>query len=168
VVAETVTPGRLTLRRPRADDVDAVFRIHGDPRTNRHNPDGPQRDRREAEAMLAFFLAHWDEHGFGYWAVEDETGSVIGFGGLMRRPRGDGEVLNLYYRFAPEAWGRGYATEVALAAVGLARSLPAALPVIAKTRPTNEAAKRVALRAGLVRRPDLDHGGFAVFVLPEP
>jgi RimJ/RimL family protein N-acetyltransferase len=166
VEADTVTTARLVLRRPRADDVDAVFLVHGDPRTNLHNPDGPQRDRREAEAMLAFFLAHWEEHGFGYWAVEGEGGRVIGFGGLMRRPRGDGEVLNLYYRFAPESWGRGYATEVALAAVELARSLDADLPVMAKTRPANEAAKRVALRAGLVRRPELDHAGFAVFVLP--
>jgi RimJ/RimL family protein N-acetyltransferase len=166
VETETVTTARLTLRRPRPDDVDAVFRIHGDPRTNLHNPDGPQRDRREAEAMLAFFLAHWEEHGFGYWAVEDGGARVIGFGGLMRRPRGDGEVLNLYYRFEPEAWGRGYATEVALAAVELARSRHAAIPVVAKTRPANEAAKRVALRAGLVRRPELDHAGFAVFVLP--
>jgi RimJ/RimL family protein N-acetyltransferase len=166
---DRVATARLTLRRPRPDDVDAVFRIHGDPRTNAHNPDGPQRDVREAEAMLAFFLDHWDEHGFGYWAVEDATGRVIGFGGLMRLRQRDGaEVLNLSYRFEPDAWGRGYATEVARAAVALAETLGADLPVIARTRQANEPAKRVALRAGLERRADLDRDGFAYFALGYP
>jgi RimJ/RimL family protein N-acetyltransferase len=163
---ETVTTARLTLRRPRPEDAGAVFRIHGDPEANLHNPDGPQRSVDEAERLLAFFLDHWAEHGFGYWAVEDPSARAIGFGGVMRLPREDGDVLNLYYRFEPDAWGHGYATETALAAVELARSLPGAMPVVAKTRPTNEPAKRVALRAGLERRPDLDRGGFVAFALP--
>ena len=162
---DSVRTARLTLRRPSPDDLDAVFRIHGDPGANLHNPDGPQRTIEEAARLLAFFLEHWAEHGFGYWAVEDRSGRVIGFGGVMRLPRDEGDVLNLYYRFEPDAWGRGYATETALAAVELARSLPA-LPVVAKTRPANEPAKRVALRAGLERRPDLDGGGFVAFALP--
>jgi [ribosomal protein S5]-alanine N-acetyltransferase len=164
---ETVSTARLILRRPRPDDLDAVFRIHGDPRTNVHNPDGPQRDLHEAEQLLALFLDHWVEQGFGYWAVEDGNGRVIGFGGLMRLRRSDGErVLNLYYRFEPDAWGHGYATEVALASIELARTLGGREPVIAKTRPTNEAAQRVALRAGLERRPELDRDGFVFFALP--
>ena len=147
-----------------------MFRIHGDPRTNAHNPDGPQRDLGEAAELLAFFLDHWDGHGFGHWAVERtrEPGRVIGFGGVMRIRRRDGtEVLNLYYRFEPDAWGQGYATEVALAAVELARSLGTGLPLQARTRTANEAAQRVALRAGLERRSDLDADGFAYFVLPD-
>ena len=167
--APTRATARLTLRRPRQDDLDAVFRIHGDPRTNEHNPDGPQRDLREAAELLSFFVDHWAEHGYGHWAVErtGDPGRVIGFGGVMRLPRRDGtEVLNLYYRFEPDAWGQGYATEVALAAVELARSLGTGLLVQARTRPANEAAQRVALRAGLERRSDLDADGFVYFALP--
>ena len=67
------------LRRPTADDVDAMFRIHGDPRTNEHYPDGP----------------------------------VIGFCGVRHGTWLVRPVLNLGYRFAPEAWGRGLASSVA-------------------------------------------------------
>jgi hypothetical protein len=38
--------GRLLLRRPTPDDLDDVFRIHGDELTNAHNPAGP--DDRDA------------------------------------------------------------------------------------------------------------------------
>jgi hypothetical protein len=68
-----VSTPRLTLRRIRPDDLGAVFRIHGDPRTNAHNPDGPQRDLREAEELLAFFLTHWDDYAFGYRAARAAT-----------------------------------------------------------------------------------------------
>jgi len=74
----------------------------------------------------------------------------------MRLTWRDRDVLNLYYRLRPDAWGRGYATEVARTAVGLARSYMPHLPVIARTRLANIASIRTTERAGLVRRPDLD------------
>ncbi len=65
-------------------------------------------------------------------------------------------MLNLYYRFTPSAWGKGYATELARTAVALAREHLPQWPVIALTRVENTASIRTAERAGLLRRSDLD------------
>lgn len=145
------------MRRPTADDLDDVFRIHGDPRTNRFNPAGPDADTDASRARLAGWLAHWAEHGFGYWAVESDDGAVIGFCGVRLETWLGRPVLNLYYRFAPEVWGRGVASAVAAHAVAEARGHSPGRPVLAYTTEDNEASQRTALAASLVRRPDLEH-----------
>jgi RimJ/RimL family protein N-acetyltransferase len=148
---------RLLLRAVSDGDVDASFAIHGDPATYRFHPGGVTRTRAQAAAQLAGWQREWRELGFGFWAVslaaEDR---VIGFGGLTRRVFRERPVLNTYYRFAPSAWGHGYATEMARTALELARRLLPELPVIVRTRPGNLAAQAVAEKLGLRRAPDLE------------
>ena len=59
------------------------------------------------------------------------------------------EVLNLYYRFAPDSQGKGYAKEAAAAAIAKARERFPQLPVVAIIDPTNEASIGLALKLGL-------------------
>lgn len=156
---------RLSLDRPTIGDLPAVHAIHADPRTNRHNPAGPATDLPASRRMVEEWLAHWDRFGFGYWAVrESPGGEVIGAGGVRHR---DG-ALNLYYRFAVSAWGRGFATELAIAAVRLAaRDLPG-VPVVAVVHPDNAASRRVAERAGLhPAGPTRHHGGMRLLMTTE-
>ena len=148
---------RLLLRAVAERDVDASFAIHGDPATYRFHPGGVTRSRAQAAAQLADWQCEWTELGFGFWAVSraaDEP--LIGFGGLTRRVFRKRPVLNTYYRFAPSAWGHGYATEMAGAALGLAQRLLPDMPVIVRTRPANVAARAVAEKLGLMRAPELD------------
>ncbi len=163
---ERVETERLVLRRPRLDDLDDHHRIHADPRTWEHNPEGRHTDRPASERQLLHWLAHWQERRFGYWTVERE-GRVIGFGGLWVLPdwHGLGAVLNIYYRLEPEAWGNGYATELVRAALELYRRELADLPAVARVRPGNVESMRVAERAGLERRPDLDDEEFMVYAV---
>jgi ribosomal-protein-alanine N-acetyltransferase len=168
-VSEVVTPGelraaftrvhtsRLLLRAVAENDVDASFAIHGDPATYRFHPGGVTRSRAQAAAQLAGWQREWTELGFGFWAVSRAAEEpVIGFGGLTRRVFRKRPVLNTYYRFAPSAWGHGYATEMAGAALGLAQRLLPDMPVIVRTRPENVAARAVAEKLGLTRAPELD------------
>jgi ribosomal-protein-alanine N-acetyltransferase len=152
-----VNTERLILRRLRVDDGPAVFAIHGDPATNLHNPDGPHRGLATSEKMLRSYLDHWETFGFGIWAVtlsSDEH--VIGFGGIEHLLWRQRDILNLYYRLSPGAWGNGYAAEMARTAVALAQEHLPQLPIVARTRAGNIASIRTAERAGLLRRPDLD------------
>jgi RimJ/RimL family protein N-acetyltransferase len=145
-------------------DLDAVYRIHADPRTNKHNPAGPDPDREASRARLAEWIDHWDGHGFGYWTVEvastEQRGSVpdavVGFSGVRHETWLSRPVLNLYYRFAADSWGRGYASEVARHAVAWAAENHPGIPVLARTKPENIPSQRTAQAAGLVRRHDLE------------
>jgi RimJ/RimL family protein N-acetyltransferase len=45
---------------------------------------GVPQTREQSEAQIARFARHWEERGFGLWAVEDKaTGAFIGFIGPL-------------------------------------------------------------------------------------
>ncbi|MEV7186234.1 GNAT family N-acetyltransferase [Kitasatospora sp. NPDC093102] len=147
---------RLVLTRPQESDVEAVFAIHGDPETNRYNPHGPQREIAQAQAMLDGFVTDWVRDGVGYCAVaaREEPGTVIGFAGLCLHTLDGERVFNLYYRFRPSAWGKGYAAEAARAAMAEALPRFPGIPVTALIRADNLPSRRLAERLGLVADPD--------------
>jgi RimJ/RimL family protein N-acetyltransferase len=139
---------RLTLRRPTIDDTTFYTAVHSDERLYTHAPHVRVTDPAVHEADLRGWLAGWDQHGFGYWVVEETaTGMPVGFAGV--RPS-DG-FLNLYYRFAAEAHGRGFAKEVSREAVVMAAEWLTGRPVQALVKEHNIASVRTALSAGLVR-----------------
>jgi RimJ/RimL family protein N-acetyltransferase len=140
---------RLLLCHPAATDADAYFAINSDPATNLHNPAGPLVDRSAIAPVLELWARHWREEGYGYWTVRDPgSGEVLGFGGVRPPLRGE-DFLNLYYRFRPTAWGKGYATEVGRAALVLAAKAAPGRVVVALIRPANKPSINVARRLGL-------------------
>jgi RimJ/RimL family protein N-acetyltransferase len=152
----------LLLRRPTPQDLQALYEIHADPRTNRFNPHGPMASRQAAQELLAAITAHWAQHGFGYWTVAQPQAPhrVIGVGGLVEKQVPGFQGLNLYYRFRPEAWGRGLATALARRAIAFADTvLGRRREVFARARPDNRPSIRVLERAGFVctgRTQDVD------------
>lgn len=140
---------RLLLCRPAIADADAYFAINSDPATNLHNPAGPMVDPTAAAPVLELWARHWREEGYGYWTVRDPgSGQVLGFAGVRPPLRGE-DFLNLYYRFRPSAWGKGYATEVSRAALALAAKAAPGRVVVALIRPKNEPSIAVARRLGM-------------------
>ncbi len=124
---------RLLLRRLSIGDGPAMFAIHGDPATNLYNPHGPHPDLATSEEMLRSCLDHWENFGFGIWAVTlPQHEHIIGFGGIEHLHWQQRDVLNLYYRFTPGAWGNGYATESGTNGRGPCTGTP---PTVARNRP---------------------------------
>jgi RimJ/RimL family protein N-acetyltransferase len=159
------TDERIRLRRPCLDDLAAVFRIHGDPRTNTFNPAGPDPNLQASEDRLVSWLASWAEDGIGYHAVVDrESDQVVGFTGVRHVNAQDWAepaepLLNLYYRYAPEAWGKGYATVAARRVLEWARTHRSQRPVVVITRPVNKPSLAVARALGFVHHRDITYGG---------
>ncbi|KAA2259462.1 GNAT family N-acetyltransferase [Solihabitans fulvus] len=157
---DEVRTARLLLRRVRADDLAAALEIHTDPENYRYEPNGAP-SATEARGLLTSWLAHWAEHGFGYWAIElPGTGEVIGFGGVrLSVSEDDGtEQLNLYYRFRPAAWGNGYAPEMAAAAIEWADRCVPGRPITIIANVENTPSNRVAEKLGFVVVGKLDDG----------
>jgi len=142
---------RLSYRQPTTADLPRLFAIYSDPRTQVFNPAGAFTDPGQAEQLLSTWLAHWAAHGFGWWAVAEQgaPAQVIGFGGVAWHSYLGEQRLNLGYRFAVEAWGRGYATELAQAALRHALG-PLSFPQVwAFVRPDNAASIKVLENLGM-------------------
>jgi RimJ/RimL family protein N-acetyltransferase len=148
----------LVLRPPRLDDNLTLFYIFGDPRTQQFNPAGPLVNQQQADALLERWLGHWARHGFGPWAIAtvQAPDAVVGFGGLDFRNYGENVRLNLGFRFAPEAWGHGYATELGRRSLRFAFDELEQAAVFGLVRPSNLASIRVLEKLGMVREGTLD------------
>lgn len=149
---------RLLLRQVEFNDLDAVFAIYGDPATNTFNPFGPLRNRAAAEAKLRRWIDLHNREGLAHWAVatRERPDETIGFGGLSRTMYADIERINLGYRFTTTAWGKGYATEVARAALRHGFDDMHYEEVHALVRPTHAASIRVLEKIGMQRVATLD------------
>jgi RimJ/RimL family protein N-acetyltransferase len=152
VHAELLTP-RLLLRQWRPSDEVAMGEINTDPEVARYlnRPVGAAATR----AFYAMVLAQWEEHGYGFWAVqsrEPETEAAflgfIGAGYPSYIPELSAR-LELGWRLARNAWGRGLATEGARAArdhLFAALTLPELISVI---HPENARSQAVARKLGM-------------------
>ena len=158
---EELRTARLSLRRPTAADIDAIFEIHSDPGACLHNPSDRLTQRQEAEGLYQRWNEQWGRYGYGYWVVRRSGSAVqLGFCGIKPMELNGMKILNLFYRFTPRVWDQGVGGESAAAVVAWASREVPDLPLIARVRPANVASQRVAIRAGLNRAEHLDTAGY--------
>lgn len=146
---DVVPTERLLLRPWRIEDREPLAALNADPEVMRHFPS--TLTRAESDALADKLEAHWQRHGWGVWALERAADRrFIGFAGASHvgfearfTP-----AVELMWRLAREAWGQGYATEAARAA--LVRLREASLPVVAFTRSENRRSIAVMQRLGMV------------------
>ena len=146
---------RLSLSPLTPADLELVFEVYSDPDTWQHLPVGRHKTREESRTIVDASMSSRRDHEIGQWAVRvtdqgaDDglaAGTFIGTGGVNMTPA---LVWNLGYRLSPMAWGRGFATEIALAAVAAARIHNDSIAITARVLSNNPASARVAVRAGL-------------------
>ena len=142
----TVTTERLTLRGWRADDAGAYAELAADPEVMRYV--GGVLDPPGAWRQLAMLAGHWVLRGYGLWAVERD-GELVGRVGLFRPDGWPG--LELGWLLTRPAWGHGYATEAARAAMAWAWQHLDEDQLISIIDPNNGASLRVAERLGMRR-----------------
>ena len=141
----TLTTPRLLLRPLTLDDVDAHHSMVGsDPAVTWKRE---ARSREASAEALRGYVAHWEQHGFGVWAViERTTDRLLGHAGLQHLE--DGEEVEISYYLGKPAWGRGYATEAGQAALDHGFGPLGLRRIVAVVRPGNVGSKRVLSKLG--------------------
>lgn len=170
---------RITLRELVEEDAGRLYDLDRDPEVTRYvggpsAPDVAGYLDRFRTVYRPYYAAHpWR----GGWAAE-VGGAFVGW--FIARPAPDHRLsaelgwtnpddIELGYRLRREVWGRGLATEGALALVKLAAADPATTAVVACALVTNGASCRVLEKCGLVKVGEVALPGFddpvAKFVL---
>jgi len=143
---------RLLLRPWQSKDLDGLAAVNAQPEVMRYINDGRTLDRAATAERLAAYQRHWDEHGFGLYAVEvKETGELAGFTGLAV-PTFLPEIMpavEIGWRLGRAYWGRGLATEAARRVVAHARTEIGLRQLVSIHIVGNEASARVMVKLGM-------------------
>ncbi|OWJ55884.1 GNAT family N-acetyltransferase [Inquilinus limosus] len=147
---------RLRLRPWRVQDRDAFAALTADPEVMRDL--GGPLDRAGSDAKLDRYIVGYHRQGFCRWAVTDLSGAVLGYAGLMRSgpEHAAGPHVDIGWRLARHAWGQGYATEAAAAALRDGFGRLGFSEILAYTAPDNLRSQAVMARLGLRREPARD------------
>ena len=142
---------RLVYRQPLPSDVQRLFAIFGDPQTNLFNPNGPMASLADAQRLLDHWREQWASQGYGWWVIarREAPEHIIGFGGVGPLNYLTERRINLGYRFAVEAWGQGYATELGRDALAMAFDTLGLPEVFGLVRPDHAASIRVLEKLGM-------------------
>ncbi len=148
---------RLELRPFRADDVDGLLAIHGDPEAVRFVPFAP-RDRAGTVEVLqrkAPHVALQAEGDLLELAVTLPGGGALVGDVLLAMRSVEHQTLEVGYIFAAAYGGRGYATEAVRVLLDLAFGPLQARRVIARVDARNQASRRLLTRLGLRQEAEL-------------
>lgn len=151
---------RLRLRRWHDEDRGPFAAINADPAVMEHFP--ATMTRAESDALADRVSTHIEREGWGLWALEvADTGEFVGFTGLSV-PGFDAHftpAVEVGWRLAANAWGNGYASEAAPAALAYGFGSLGLTEVVSFTAQTNVRSQAVMRRIGMTREPadDFQH-----------
>jgi len=112
---------RLILRELMPADAEGMFDMNNDPDVHRYLGNKPVTSIEQSIAEIEFIRKQYVEKGIGRWAVIEKTsGNFLGWSGLKLITETTNNHINYYdlgYRFSKRFWGKGYATETAMAVI---------------------------------------------------
>jgi RimJ/RimL family protein N-acetyltransferase len=147
-----VTTERLLLREWQERDLVPFADMNADPLVMEHFPRALTRE--ESDALVGRIRASWATNGYGLWAVATHADDkFLGFIGLSLHTfeAPFTPAVEIGWRFARGAWGHGYATEAATAALRYGFETIGLPEILSWTAVANEPSRRLMARLGLVR-----------------
>ncbi len=154
---EAIRTERLVLRRWREEDFARHAALQSNPDVRRFFVRTMTWEEGLADARM--HAGHFDRHGFGFWVVElPGEKPLIGIAGVRRieREMPFRPLVDVGWLFGPTAWGQGYATEAARAALNDVFTRIKLPEVVAYTARQNAPSRHVMQRLGMTHDPAED------------
>lgn len=139
---------RLLLREVTVDDKEEMFQMHSNPEVQKYTGEPVVESLEEMEQAIRVRTVDYKKFGYGRWATFLKDGmQFIGWAGLAYLPEFD--EIDLGYRFTPDYWGKGYATEASHAILNYGFDTLGLKRIIAIAMKENKASIRVMEKVGM-------------------
>ncbi len=156
----TIQTPRLTLTPYAEDDADLAIRLFTDPEVVRYAMELTSVE--DIRKDMPFWTRRGGNGCIGIWCASEKSGTKVGTGALLPLPVDNTDTdmdslrpghypdaeIEIGFFLVRDAWGKGYATEIARALVAFAfESSP--LPAVVATHDVrNHASRNVLLKSG--------------------
>lgn len=162
-MAAVIETERLILRGHAKADLDACAALWADAEVTRYIGGRPFA-RDEVWARLLRYVGHWQEMGYGFWALtEKASGQFVGELGFADFKReldpSFGDTPEMGWALSPAGHGKGYATEAVTASLAWADVNLEERRTVCMIDPENGASLRVARKAGFREFARADYHG---------
>lgn len=151
---------RLQHRAFTVDDAEAFFVLNSNHDVMRFTGEPLLTSLAAAKEAIANY-PDFDTVGYGRWAcVLNKTQAIIGFCGLKYLP--DLDAIDVGFRFLPQYWGQGLATEACTASLNFGFTTLHLDEIVGFVLPENIASIRVLEKAGMQSAGTFPYGGMQV------
>lgn len=148
---------RLEHRALTVQDAAAFFALNSHPDVMRFTGEPPLTSLDEAREAIANY-PDFKTVGYGRWGcVLKETQEIIGFCGL--KYLSDLEEVDVGFRFLPQYWGQGLATEACTASITYGFEELGLGCIIGVVLPENTRSIRVLEKVGMVSEGNITYDG---------
>ena len=135
-------------------DAEGMFELDSDPLVHRYLGNSPVKSIEASQTAIENIRQQYVDRGIGRWAaIEKSSGDFIGWSGLKLNTEQEfNNKIDFYdigYRFIPRYWGKGYATESAVASLDYAFNTLNLKTVVGMAEIENLASNRILQKIGL-------------------
>ncbi len=154
---------RLLLREITLEDIDGMYALDSDPEVHTYLGNNPVTDKNQIVDVINFIRQQYVDHGIGRWAIIDKsTNDFIGWTGLKFVKELTNNHINYYdlgYRLRRTYWGKGIATESAIASLAYAFQKLKADAVYAMADTANVGSNNILQKLGMKLIETFDYNG---------
>ncbi len=144
---------RLILREILPTDLEGMYALDSDPEVHKYLGNQPVTSKDQVADTIQYIRQQYVDYGIGRWAVIDKsTHAFMGWSGLkwVTEPTNNHQYYyDLGYRLIPKFWGKGIATETAIASLAYAFDQLEADSVYAAASGANTGSNRVLRKIGM-------------------
>lgn len=154
---------RLLMRDLMDEDVNGMFAMDSDAEVHTFLGNKPISTLEEAKKMIDSIKQQYLENGIGRWAVvEKESGEFIGWSGfrlITDVVNGRTQYYDLGYRFIKKYWGKGYASETAIASLNHGFTALGFNEIVGIADVAHSASNNILRKVGLIKRNEFVYDG---------